>query len=186
MVSVSQLTGLCPAHLLYRQERWRGGRGLSCGPSCQLSDLRVYQRPGRVQGGGMGAATGHHIGGVRLWSQSQQLSLELRGDPGAQRQERWVESRGVGSVTGGQLCPGHMPLLTGHRAGLCPWCRVCCSNRCFSSASLFPFLHFGEGDCFSWLMNTDYDPFLPAMDWRQGGAQGRSLCSPRADRGGEL
>lgn len=31
-----------------------------------------------------------------------------------------------------------------------------------SPASLFPFLHFGEGGCFSWLMNTDYDPFCLA------------------------
>ena len=104
MVSVRQLTRLCPGHLLYRQERWRGGRGLSCGPSCQLSELWVYQSPGRVQGWGMGAATWHHTGCAAL-SQSQQLSLELQGDPEPSSRRGGWRAGGVGSVTRGQVCP---------------------------------------------------------------------------------
>ena len=104
MIFVSQLTGLCSAHLLYRQERWRGERGLSCGPSCQLSELRVYQSPGRVQGWGMGAAT-WHLKGCAALSQSQRLRLELRGDPEPSSRRGGWRAGGVGSVTRVQVCP---------------------------------------------------------------------------------
>ena len=52
----------------------------------------------------MGAATGHHTGCAAL-SQSQQLSLELRGDPEPSSRRGGWRAGGVGSVTEGQLCP---------------------------------------------------------------------------------